>query len=465
MAETTSQHQQSAFSNPQNGQTPIDADQVTANDNALRVAYNAHDADGGIHLQSVAAASLPSAGTAGRKYLTTDTLRIFYDTGSVMAEIDYLNQTQGGTVAGNVTFSGTLTGDLTGNADTATALATARDIALTGDVTGSASFDGTGNASITVAIGAGVIVNADISASAAIADTKLATIVTTGKVENSATTATSANTASAIVARDGSGDFAAGVITGTRLNNSGTTITLRGVTYTLPAADGTSGQVLQTNGSGTLSWAAASSGFVTGSGTTGKIPKWSSSSGLTDSLLSESGSIVTVTGGLTVTGNGSFATASVTSTLTVNGVGYTFPAADGSSGYVLSTNGSGTLSWIAAGGLSGSGTTGTLPKWTGSAALGNSLLSESGSDVSVNGNLGVASGRVFKVNGTQVVGPREGSWTFTGTASSGGKTAAVNLSATPSDFDECAHKTEFDALARVVYALRAAAQVHGLIGS
>jgi len=39
-------------------------------------------------------------------------------------------------------------GDLTGNAATATKLATARTISLTGDVTGSASFDGSGNVSI-----------------------------------------------------------------------------------------------------------------------------------------------------------------------------------------------------------------------------------------------------------------------------------------------------------------------------
>ena len=58
-----------------------------------------------------------------------------------------------------------------------------------------------------------LIVNADVSASAAIADTKLATISTSGKVDNSATTATSANTASAIVARDASGNFSAGTIT------------------------------------------------------------------------------------------------------------------------------------------------------------------------------------------------------------------------------------------------------------
>jgi hypothetical protein len=59
----------------------------------------------------------------------------------------------------------------------------------------------------------GTILNADINASAAIADTKLATISTASKVSNSATTATSANTASAIVARDASGNFTAGTIT------------------------------------------------------------------------------------------------------------------------------------------------------------------------------------------------------------------------------------------------------------
>lgn len=57
------------------------------------------------------------------------------------------------------------------------------------------------------------IVNADINSVAAIADTKLATISTAGKVSNSATTAVSTNTASAIVARDASGNFSASTIT------------------------------------------------------------------------------------------------------------------------------------------------------------------------------------------------------------------------------------------------------------
>jgi hypothetical protein len=95
--------------------------------------------------------------------------------------------------------SGTWGISVSGNAATVTTNAN-----LTGDVTS------VGNAT---SIAAGVIVNNNISASAAIADTKLATISTAGKVSNSATTATNANTASAIVARDASGNFAAGDIT------------------------------------------------------------------------------------------------------------------------------------------------------------------------------------------------------------------------------------------------------------
>jgi cytoskeletal protein CcmA (bactofilin family) len=72
----------------------------------------------------------------------------------------------------------------------------------------------------------GAIVNADINASAAIADTKLAAISTGGKVSNSATTATAVNTASAIVARDGSGNFAAGTVTAALTGNASTATAL-----------------------------------------------------------------------------------------------------------------------------------------------------------------------------------------------------------------------------------------------
>lgn len=71
------------------------------------------------------------------------------------------------------------------------------------------------------------ITNSEISASAAIVDTKLATIATAGKVSNSATTATDANTSSAIVARDASGNFSAGTVTAalTGTASGNTTIT------------------------------------------------------------------------------------------------------------------------------------------------------------------------------------------------------------------------------------------------
>jgi hypothetical protein len=52
-----------------------------------------------------------------------------------------------------------------------------------------------------------------------IEDTKLSTISTAGKVSNSATTATNANTASAIVSRDGSGNFLANIITSSLIGN------------------------------------------------------------------------------------------------------------------------------------------------------------------------------------------------------------------------------------------------------
>ena len=100
--------------------------------------------------------------------------------------------------------------NITGTAAGLTAGNVTTNANLTGDVTS------VGNAT---SIAAGVIVDADINASAAIVDTKLATISTAGKVSNSATTATSANTASAIVARDGSGNFTANTITANLTGN------------------------------------------------------------------------------------------------------------------------------------------------------------------------------------------------------------------------------------------------------
>ena len=127
--------------------------------------------------------------------------------------------------------AGTITSALSGNATTATTLATSRNIAISGDVTGSAtSFNGSSDITISAGITSGSIVNADINASASIADTKLATIATAGKVSNSATTATSSNTAAAIVSRDASGNFSAGTITAALSGNASTATTAGTVT-------------------------------------------------------------------------------------------------------------------------------------------------------------------------------------------------------------------------------------------
>jgi hypothetical protein len=174
-----------------------------------------------------------------------------------------LTGTASGLTAGNVTTNANLTGMVTsvGNATTVvtnanltggvTSVGNAATVVtnanLTGDVTS------VGNAT---SIAAGVIVNADINASAGIVDTKLATISTALKVSNSATTATNANTASAIVARDGSGNFSAGTITASLTGNaSGSAATFTSTSQNSQfnsvgvgtAGSGTAGEIRATN--------------------------------------------------------------------------------------------------------------------------------------------------------------------------------------------------------------------------
>jgi hypothetical protein len=137
--------------------------------------------------------------------------------------------------------------NITGTASGLTAGNVTTNANLTGDVTS------VGNAT---AIAAGVIVDADINASAGIVDTKLATISTASKVSNSATTATSANTASAIVARDASGNFTAGTITAALTGNaSGSAATFTSTSQNSQfnsigvgtAASATAGEIRATN--------------------------------------------------------------------------------------------------------------------------------------------------------------------------------------------------------------------------
>jgi trimeric autotransporter adhesin len=134
---------------------------------------------------------LATISTAG-KVANSATTATNANTASAIVARDASGNFSAGTITAN------LTGNVTGN--------------VTGNLTGTASAIAD-NTVTSAKIVDGTIVNADINASAAIADTKLATISTAGKVANSATTATNANTASTIVARDASGNFSAGTIT------------------------------------------------------------------------------------------------------------------------------------------------------------------------------------------------------------------------------------------------------------
>jgi hypothetical protein len=170
-----------------------------------------------------------SAAIAGSKLADGAINNAKVDASAAIAHTKLANITAGQVLMGNasnVPTATALSGDVTVNSSGVTAIGPG--VIVDADINGSAAIalsklaTGALPTAITVAsanLVDGTIVNADISASAAIADSKLATISTAAKVSNSATTATNANTASAIVARDASGNFSAGTITASLTGN------------------------------------------------------------------------------------------------------------------------------------------------------------------------------------------------------------------------------------------------------
>jgi len=108
-------------------------------------------------------------------------------------------------VTGNVTgnLTGNVTGNASGNAGTATKWATARTIALTGNVTGtSGDFDGTANLSFATSIAAGAVDTDELAADS----------VTAAKIDDNAVGAAALNvsgngTSAQVLASDGDGTF------------------------------------------------------------------------------------------------------------------------------------------------------------------------------------------------------------------------------------------------------------------
>jgi hypothetical protein len=201
------------------------------------------------------------------------------------------------------------------------------------------------------------IVNADINASAAIVDTKLATIVTAGKVSNSSTTAASAVVANAIVARDSSGNFSAGTITAalTGTASSATALatarTIQGVSF-----DGTANITVATAGSGisVTGTAIANTGVLSVNGNAGAITNIAATNAVQSFTVAQRG---------TVSALGAVSAGTTTLDLaTANNFSLSLPAGGtvtlanpsnqtaGQSGVVTITQNSGTAATVAYGG-------------------------------------------------------------------------------------------------------------------
>jgi hypothetical protein len=195
------------------------------------------------------------------------TMYVYNDGTNVVDAITHLTSLS---VSGGITgdLTGNVTGNLTGTASNATVLQTARTIAISGGATGTAtSFNG--GANITIPITA-------LNVSTANA----------GTLANARTTANSANGASTIVARDASGNFAAGTITASLTGNASTATTLQtarnfrisggataaNVSFNGSAAINLSVTALNvaTANAGTLAVARGGTG-VTASGTSGNV--------------------------------------------------------------------------------------------------------------------------------------------------------------------------------------------------
>jgi len=229
VAQTIGQHGVAAFTSPVNGDA-IDATVVTGNDNSTRSAYVDHDSDSGIHVQSSLLAARPAAGTAGRKWMTTDVgaVKLWFDTGAAWEEIAYL-PSAGGTVAGALTVTGliTATGGVSGNATTAITLQTPRNI-------NGVAFDGSANITITAVADASTL---------------------TGTTLNSPVVASSLTSVGTLTSLTTSGT--------TSLATSAGALTVRSVPYIWPSSQGAAGTSLVNNGSGTLAWTVVGSAAPT----------------------------------------------------------------------------------------------------------------------------------------------------------------------------------------------------------
>jgi len=314
-----------------------------------------------------------------------------------------------GNVTGNVV--GNVTGDLTGNADTATAWANGRTITLTGEATGiTPSIDGT------------------TSVSAALTLTNSAVI---GKILTglqSPAGATILATDSMLLAFGKLQSQINGIAEGLQFQGSWNASTN---TPTLTSGVGTQGHyyIVSVAGSTDLDgitdwevgdwaiysttsvWQRLDQTGVQGTGTTGNLTKWATGSTISDSIVSESGTALTVTGSLTTTlattvsgnltvGTDSLIVNSVSDAVSMAGIlTVASPVINtGISGSAVlddDTFATANATTVATtesikayvDSNTGSGTAGTIPKWaSGGESLEDSIITESASAITVGGD-------------------------------------------------------------------------------
>lgn len=237
---TVGSHQQAPFTTPLNATSPVDADEVRLNDNALQTTYNSHDSDATIHVQSSTLSLRPPAGTEGRLWFTSDTRRFYYDDGvswlTLTLSADDLTAGtlavgRGGTGLSTAPTNGQL---LIGNGTTYTlgTLSAGTNIAITNGA-GSITINATGTASGVSGTGTSGVVPRWVSG----------TTIGDGVMQDDGTNV-----------GVGQAPDATFKLTVVSLKTTGSSLALNNVSYAMPGSQGSASSVLTNNGSGTLTW-------------------------------------------------------------------------------------------------------------------------------------------------------------------------------------------------------------------
>jgi len=430
------QYQQSSFVTPSIGQTPIASGSVRANDNALAAVLNAHDADATIHVQTGTLANRPAAGTVGQMYLVTSGASIgelYYDDGAWQLVEDFVAVLKGGSAVGlrptlnfvegsNITITAA---DDPGNNRVNLTIAAAGGGGGPPQAHNTSHQDG-GSDEISVTGLSGLLADAQ-KVTVAKAGSDVGTRAKINLIEGTNVTMTVADNAGAgrvdvTINSSGGGGGPPSAHASSHQDGGSDEISVTGLSGLLndaqkstiqkaAAGGGTRPTINFIEGSNiTLTVSdnagsnrvdvtiAAAGSALSGSGTSGTIAKWTGTTQLGNSLITDNGTTVTVTGPLVASSTLSVTGKTSTAATASGGAGLVLPhgtapssPANGdlwttTAGLYVRINGT-TVGPLAAGVLTGSGTANKVAKFSGSTALTNSIIDDDGTTVNVNGNI------------------------------------------------------------------------------